>query len=218
MSYQSTDVCDAARNLAGKGSTYGVRLELPNHHKSAMKAPQSASYELKTKFPQARQNVLFDDETLDLVLDFCLEEGGTWKRMTSDQALRRRKRRPIEGKTRLEEGELESLLDSDQSDKESQQYARQDRGNLENLGDADDSSLDGDSSMGWQLDGCGDALFEDEPISGDAPTIDENVQPEIEEKNKELVTPLNIINTNARSLCPKIDSLIDCFEELDVTH
>ena len=30
-------------------------------------------------------------------------------------------------------------------------------------------------------------------------------------------TPINIINTNARSLCPKIDSLIDCFEELDVT-
>ena len=27
---------------------------------------------------------------------------------------------------------------------------------------------------------------------------------------------LTIINTNARSLCPKIDSLVDCFEELDV--
>ena len=27
---------------------------------------------------------------------------------------------------------------------------------------------------------------------------------------------LTIINTNARSLCPKIDSLIDCFSELDV--
>ena len=27
---------------------------------------------------------------------------------------------------------------------------------------------------------------------------------------------LNLINTNARSLCPKIDSLLDCFEELEV--
>ena len=29
--------------------------------------------------------------------------------------------------------------------------------------------------------------------------------------------PINVINTNARSLCPKIDSLIDCFEEMDAT-
>ena len=28
---------------------------------------------------------------------------------------------------------------------------------------------------------------------------------------------INIINTNARSLCPKIDSLIDCFDEMDAT-
>ena len=27
---------------------------------------------------------------------------------------------------------------------------------------------------------------------------------------------LTVINTNARSLCPKIESLIDCFEELQV--
>lgn len=27
-------------------------------------------------------------------------------------------------------------------------------------------------------------------------------------------TKLTIINTNARSLCPKIESLLDCFEEL----
>ena len=32
-----------------------------------------------------------------------------------------------------------------------------------------------------------------------------------------LSTPINIINTNVRSLCAKIDSLIDCFEELDAT-
>ena len=27
---------------------------------------------------------------------------------------------------------------------------------------------------------------------------------------------MTVINTNARSLCPKIESLIDCFEELKV--
>ena len=30
-------------------------------------------------------------------------------------------------------------------------------------------------------------------------------------------TEINIISTNARSLCPKIDSLIDCCEEMDTT-
>ena len=41
--------------------------------------------------------------------------------------------------------------------------------------------------------------------------------PEIGERNKQC-TPISIINTNARSLCPKTLSsvLIDCFEELDV--
>ena len=42
------------------------------------------------------------------------------------------------------------------------------------------------------------------------------VSPDVKE-NKHDGTNINIINTNARSLCPKIDSLINCYEELDVT-
>ena len=34
--------------------------------------------------------------------------------------------------------------------------------------------------------------------------------------NLEKKTSLTIINTNARSLCPKIESLIDLYEELEV--
>ena len=123
VTYQSMDVRDAvkgaARNLAGKGQEYGVRLELPNHLKSTMKALQAVSYELKTKYPQARRNVLFDDEALDLVLDFCLEEGKPWRRMTSAQALKRKKKGPTSdgrGKQALEEGELDALLGSDDDD------------------------------------------------------------------------------------------------------
>ena len=41
-----------------------------------------------------------------------------------------------------------------------------------------------------------------------------DVEENIEESNK---PNINIINTNARSLCPKIDSLIDCFDEMDTT-
>ena len=51
--------------------------------------------------------------------------------------------------------------------------------------------------------------------------MDDSILDEIDdsdiEENKTLSVPINIVNTNARSLCPKIDSLIDCFEELDVT-
>ena len=35
-------------------------------------------------------------------------------------------------------------------------------------------------------------------------------------KNIEKKNSLTLINTNARSLCPKFDSLIDCYEELQV--
>ena len=34
--------------------------------------------------------------------------------------------------------------------------------------------------------------------------------------NTEKRNTLTIINTNARSLCPKLDSLVDCYDELDV--
>ena len=118
VSFQSVDVRDAvkgsARNLAGKGRDYGVRLELPNHLKSAMKALQSASFEIKSRFGEARRNVLFDDETMDLVLDFSIGEGKPWKRMSSAQAIERKKRRPSDGlnKVALRDGEIDDLLDS----------------------------------------------------------------------------------------------------------
>ena len=37
------------------------------------------------------------------------------------------------------------------------------------------------------------------------------------EEKDDKVFKLSIINTNARSLCPKIDSLITCFDELDLS-
>ena len=47
--------------------------------------------------------------------------------------------------------------------------------------------------------------------------LDSLSENENEDENKTDGTAINIINTNARSLCPKIESLIDCCEELDVT-
>ena len=117
VTFQSVDTRDAvrsaARNLAGKSSDYGVRLEIPNHLKTAMRDLQSASFEIKQRFPSSRRNVLMDDEALDLALDFCTTEGGAWRRMSSGQAKARRMKRaskPSAEKFRLEEGELDGLL------------------------------------------------------------------------------------------------------------
>ena len=62
-----------------------------------------------------------------------------------------------------------------------------------------------------QLDGMDDSFLDESDADPDESVTSET------ENNKHDGTKINIINTNARSLCPKIESLIDCFEELDVT-
>ena len=79
VTFDTIDARDAVktstRNLAGKGQEYGVRLELPNYLKTAISALQHVSYEIKQKFPESRRNVLFEDDTMELVLDFTTGEG-----------------------------------------------------------------------------------------------------------------------------------------------
>ena len=120
ITFQSLEVRDAvrsaARNLAGK-SEYGVRLEIPNSLKSAMNSLQSASFEIRQKFPNSRRNVLFDDESMSLVLDFCTTEGGAWRRMTARQAKERKKKAgPKAGQTSaLGDEEIDDLLDGEEA-------------------------------------------------------------------------------------------------------
>ena len=70
---------------------------------------------------------------------------------------------------------------------------------------------------------CDDELYLQGPNICQLDGMDDDVldliesESEIEDVNKGKGTQINIINTNARSLCPKIGSLIDCFEELDGT-
>ena len=103
-------VRQAATNLVGRGQSYGIRLKIANHMKADMKALQVVSYDLKQRHPDARRNVLFDDDSLELVLDFSLREGAPWRRLTPGQA-KMRKRKP-EGDTsfRLGDHELDEIL------------------------------------------------------------------------------------------------------------
>ena len=48
-------------------------------------------------------------------------------------------------------------------------------------------------------------------------SILDEIDDPVEENKAPISTPINIVNTNARSLCPKIESLIDCYKALDVT-
>ena len=103
----------AATNLAGRGPDYGVRLEVPNHLRSAMKALQTLSYELRQRNPQARRNILYDDEAQDLVLDFQLNADAVWRRVTAAQA--KAKKQTIGGtapgsRMNVEDSELDDLL------------------------------------------------------------------------------------------------------------
>ena len=115
--FPSTEARDvvkgAARNLANLGPEYGVRLEIPNHMKSAMQALQTVSYDIKQKHPGARRNVLFDDAAQELVLDFSTAEGQPWKRISTRQAKQaksRRKKGKEESGRDIRDGELDVIL------------------------------------------------------------------------------------------------------------
>lgn len=62
--------------------------------------------------------------------------------------------------------------------------------------------------MGGQLDGMDDSVLDE---------IEESEESERVEQGRDLGTQITILNTNARSLCPKIESLIDCFDEMKAT-
>ena len=47
--------------------------------------------------------------------------------------------------------------------------------------------------------------------------LDDDNLNERENDNKKTAATFTLINTNARSLCPKIESIIDCMEEMRAT-
>ena len=101
----------AASNLAGSGQDVGIRLEIPNRLRGSMKALQSLSFDLKTKNPGAKRNILFDDDAMDLVLDVSLGEGQPWRRISAAQGRSRAKKGPQRaGNLRIGDDELDAFL------------------------------------------------------------------------------------------------------------
>ena len=77
-----------ARELAGDPDA-GIRLEIPGHLQTSLKALEAVSFGLKQKNPKMRRNVKFDDAELDLVLDFSLDPdgGAPWRKIRPAQAI-----------------------------------------------------------------------------------------------------------------------------------
>ena len=78
-----------------------------------MKDLQPVSFNIKKKHPAARRNVLFEDATMDLVLDFCVNEGAPWRRITSRQARTRQRKSGGPSSRAVDNAELDKLLGQD---------------------------------------------------------------------------------------------------------
>ena len=75
-----------------------------------MRSLQSMSYEIRTRHEESRRNILFDDDEMDLVLDFSIG-GGPWRRVTAMQARSKSKRGGLSSKTTVDDMELDEILD-----------------------------------------------------------------------------------------------------------
>ena len=110
-SRERDDVRSFARNLERKGR--GMRLEIPDHLWPSFRVLQGLGYELKQKNPSLRRNVLFDDNNLDLKMDFSTD-GENWKTVIPSEAKKTlAKLRPQRTrKLSATQEELETLLRS----------------------------------------------------------------------------------------------------------
>ena len=96
--------------MAARGQEFGVRHELPDFLKTAMSDLLAMSYDIKKKHPEARRNVLFDDNEMYLVLDFSLREDDVWRRVSSKQARSRRAAVSRSAEKKLGDDELDRIL------------------------------------------------------------------------------------------------------------
>ena len=111
--FASSEVRDAirrgARELAGDPDA-GIRLEIPGHLQTSLKALEAVSFGLKQ--PKMRRNVKFDDAELDLVLDFSLDPdgGAPWRKIRPAQAITAKAKLGKSGAGEVNDDELDTML------------------------------------------------------------------------------------------------------------
>ena len=80
---QRDEVRSHAKNLEKKGR--GLRLEVPEHLWPSFRVLQELGFELRQKTPGLRRNVLFDDTSRDLKVDFSCDNV-SWKSVSPSDA------------------------------------------------------------------------------------------------------------------------------------
>ena len=104
-------------NLATYRDEAGMRLQVPDHLQKNFRALMLVAYDLKKKYPDLRRNIKFDEEKLDMFMDFQLEKEAGWRRIGPDQAARilgGRTRKRSGGPEDLKDDKIKSLMAEDQ--------------------------------------------------------------------------------------------------------
>ena len=110
--FSSVEVRDAVRRSAkelGGDKDAGMRLEVPYNLQPSLKALEAVSFNLKQKNSKIRRSIKFDDQEMDLVLDFNSdpEGSGAWRRVTAQQA------KKMKGKLQAKGGRAQGVTDDE---------------------------------------------------------------------------------------------------------
>ena len=93
-----------------------MRLEIPYNLQPSLKALEAVSYNMKQKNSRIRRSIKFDDQAMDLVLDFNVDPDGdgAWRRVTAEQAKKMKAKIQAKGgrAATITDDELDGLMDS----------------------------------------------------------------------------------------------------------
>ena len=180
------EVKSLGRNLSGSDNSVGMQIEPPDHLRSHYQLFQKLAYQLKKKYPNLRRSIKFSDIDKCLSMDVLLSRDAQWRTIAFEDArsiLRKVSRTRTESVT-LEE--LEEMVDVAPGGRRKRMRP--------SVAESDDSMNDSNDNTVVDL------------------TENENVN-KSSDKRYPSSRSLSFINTNARSLAPKLESLFDCFSE-----
>ena len=91
----------------------GIRLEIPLYLLPSLKALEAVSFNLKRKNPGTKRSIKFDDQEMDLILDFNIDPSGAgaWRRVSASQAKMMKPKLGKSNASGLSDDELTGLMD-----------------------------------------------------------------------------------------------------------
>ena len=178
------DIKALSRNLRGSGRGVGLQLEPPDHLRGQYQSFQKLAYQMKKKFPGLKRNVKFMDINKCLTMDVLTSPEAGWRT--------------------IEYVDAKSVLKKARERTES--VSTQELEDMVDLGPGGPRKRRRETLLDSESD-------DDEDNDGDETIIDLTSDNVNKRTSKSYMKNLSFINTNERSLGPKLASLSDCFEE-----